>query len=344
MARELRVVHCGLGPIGQGVIRRVLETPGLRVAGAADIAPELLGRDLGDVLGLPRKLRIKVEPELRRMVRKARADVAILSTSSSVSAVREQLETLIQARLPVVSTCEELAFPAPRNRTLFRRLDLLARKKKVSVLSTGVNPGFVMDSLALVHTAPCARVERVAVTRVVDAATRRLALQRKVGAGLTLSQFRHAQTEGAVGHVGLRESVHMIAAGLGWSLDRIEETLEPAVAPRDLDTEYIRVPAGAVAGIKQYARAYRNGDIAISLDLQMYVGAEAPRDHVVITGEPPVDMTITGGVAGDLATAAIVVNCIPKVLAAAPGLLTMRDLPLPHHLNPLELKALTRGR
>jgi 4-hydroxy-tetrahydrodipicolinate reductase len=182
------------------------------------------------------------------------------------------------------------------------------------------------------------------VTRVVDAATRRLPLQRKVGAGLNLNQFRRAQTEGSVRHVGLPESIHMIATALGWKLDRVEETLEPAIAPRDLDTAYLRIPAGAAAGIRQSARGYRKGEAVISLDLQMYVGAESPRDHVLIDGVPPIDMTIAGGVAGDVATAAIVVNCIPKLLAARTGVVTMRDLPLLHRFNPLELKTLPKKR
>src|SRR4029450_13870311 len=139
-------------------------------------------------------------------------------------------------------------------------LDKLARKRKVTVLATGVNPGYAMDALALMLTAPCATVARVAVTRVVDACTRRLPLQRKVGAGLNLNQFRRAMTECTVRHVGLAESAHMIASGLGWKLDRVDETLEPAIAPRDLDTEYLRIPAGAAAGVKQYARGYRNGE------------------------------------------------------------------------------------
>ena len=202
--------------------------------------------------------------------------MAVLSTSSSLKALKPQVAALIQRGMNVVSTCEELAFPTPANTGLFRELDRLARRKKVSVLSTGVNPGYAMDALALMLTAPCASVARVAVTRVVDAGTRRLPLQRKVGAGLNLNQFRRAMTEGTVRHVGLPESVHMIAAALGWKLDRVDETLEPAIAPRDLDTEYLRIPAGAAAGIKQVARGYRNGELAISLDLQMYVGAESP--------------------------------------------------------------------
>lgn len=340
MARVLRVAHCGLGPIGQEIARMVLETVGLQIVGAADISPDRAGKDLGTVLGLPRKLRIKVEGDPARFFRKTRADVAIVSTFSHVREVKPQVAGLVQRGMNVVTTCEELAFPTAAHQAGLRDLDRLARRKKVSVLATGVNPGYTMDALALMLTAPCARVERVAVTRVVDAATRRLPLQRKVGAGLNLNQFRRAITEGTVRHVGLLESTHMIAASLGWKLDRVEETIEPAIAPRDLDTDYLRIPAGAAAGIKQYARGYRNGDLAVSLDLQMYVGAESPRDHIVIEGDPPIDMTIAGGVAGDLATAAIVVNSIPKVMAARPGLLTMPDLPLIHRFNPLEVRSL----
>jgi 4-hydroxy-tetrahydrodipicolinate reductase len=340
----VKVLHVGLGPIGQGIARLVVETDGLQVIGATDLAPDAVGKDLGTLLGLSRKLRVKVAGKPDSFIRKTRADVALLCTSSSLKAVKPQVAALIQRGMNVVATCEEMAYPAPENMATFRELDKLAKKKKVSVLSTGVNPGYTMDALALMLTAPCARVERVAVTRVVDAGTRRLPLQRKVGAGLNLSQFRRAITEGTVRHVGLIESVHMIAAGLGWKVDRVEETLDPAIAPRDLDTDYLRIPAGAAAGIRQHARGWIRNEPVISLDLQMYVGAESPRDHVLIDGTPPIDMTINGGVAGDVATAAIVVNAIPRVLAAPPGMLTMKDLPLVHHINPAELKELAGGK
>ena len=343
MPRPLKVAHCGLGPIGRSIARLVHDTEGLQVVAATDISPEFAGKDLGPVLGLPRKIRVKVEGDPARFFRKTRADVAVLTTSSSLRAVKPQVLSLVQRGMNVITTCEEMAFPVPAHQSMFKDIDRAARAKKVRVLSTGVNPGYAMDALALTLTAPCVRVDRVAVTRVVDAGTRRLPLQRKVGAGLNLAQFRRAMTEGTVRHVGLLESVHMIAAGLGWKLERVEETLEPAIAPRDLDTEHLRIAAGAAAGVKQAARGYRNGAIAISLDLQMYVGAESPRDHVLIDGLPPIDMTIAGGVAGDAATAAIVVNCIPKMLAARPGFLTMTDLPLVHALNPLELKAVRRA-
>jgi len=338
MGRVLTVVHSGLGPIGQGIARMLLQTEGVKIVGASDVSATKSGKDLAELLGLPKKVRIKVEPDGERFAKKAKADVAIVCTTSSAKNIKPLLTTLIQRKINVITTCEELAFPTPATASLFKDLDKLARAKKVRVLSTGVNPGFAMDALALVLTAPCIRVQRVAVTRVVDAGTRRLSLQRKVGAGLNAHQFRRAVTEGHVQHVGLAQSVHMIAAALGWKLDKVEESIDAAIAPRDLDTDNLRIPAGATSGIKQHARGYRNGEAAVSLDLQMYVGAESPRDHVLIEGLPKIDMTVAGGIAGDVATAAIVINSLPKLLAARPGMLTMLDLPLVHTLNTSELK------
>jgi len=244
---------------------------------------------------------------------------------------------LLARRINVLTTCEELVFSVPARASVFKELDRVAKRKKVSLLATGVNPGFAMDAFALALTAPCAKVRRISVTRVVDAAARKLALQRRVGAGLNLGQFRRAVTEGTVRHVGLVESAYLIASGLGWKLERVDETLEPAIAPRDLDTQELRIPAGAAAGIRQSVKAYRSGELAISLDLQVYVGAESPRDHVLVDGDPSIDTTIAGGVNGETATAAMLVNSLPRLLAAPAGLLTVRDLPLVHALNPQDL-------
>jgi 4-hydroxy-tetrahydrodipicolinate reductase len=339
MPRTLKVAVAGLGPVGQAVARAVLQTPGLKLVAATDPAPLQAGKDVAVVLGLPRRLKVKVEGNPDRFFRKVRADVAFVCTSSLLKDVRPQVAALVARRINVLTTCEELAWPVPARAAAFRDLDRLAKRKKVSVLATGVNPGFTMDALALTLTAPCARVRRVSVTRVVDAAARKLPLQRRVGAGLNLGQFRRAVTDGSVRHVGLVESAHMIAGALGWKLERVDETLEPAIAPRDLDTEYLRIPAGAAAGIRQSVRAYRDGELAISLDLQVYVGAEAPRDHVLVDGDPPVDATIAGGVNGDVAAAAVLLISLPKLLAAPAGVLTVKDLPLVHSLNLQELAA-----
>lgn len=340
MGRTLNVLNYGLGPIGQAIARLVMETPGLKIVGAIDFAPDLAGHDLGRALGLDRRLRVKVEADAKRALRDTSAEVAILCTGSSLKQVRDQIEGLVRRGINVVTTCEELAFPTPRNRAAFRELDALARGKKVSVLGTGINPGFVMDALALMLTAPCTQVERLSVTRIVDVTSRRLPLQRKVGAGLNLNQFRRAVTEKSVGHVGLPQSLHFLAAGLGWTLSKVEESIEPAIAPRDLETEFLRVPAGAAAGVRQMVTGYRDGSLALSLELQMYVGAEPVRDQIIIDGTPPLEITVSGGIPGDQGTAAIVVNSIPKLMGARPGLVTVHDIPPVHRFNVHELKEL----
>ena len=338
MSRDLKIIHVGLGPIGVGIARMVLAKEGLKVVGACDPAAEKANKDLGDVLGLGKKLRIKVAGDPVKFIKSAKADVAVVSTTSSAKVVKATIEALLNRGINVVTTCEEFAYPVPANAKVFRDLDVVARKKKVTVLGTGVNPGFAMDALALTMTAPCESVTRVSVTRIVDAGTRRLPLQRKVGAGLSLAQFSRAKAEGTVRHVGLPESVQMIADSLGFKLERVEETLEPAIAPRDLNTDYLRIAAGTAAGIKQSARGYTKAGLAISLDLHMYVGADSPKDHIVIDGSPSMDMTVKGGIAGDIATAAISVNAIPKVMSARPGVLTMRDIPLVHSYNKEEAR------
>jgi len=344
MVDHLRIVQCGLGPMGQAIARLLLATPGLKLAGAADLAEARVGRDLGKVLGVSRRLGVKVDQDAERAARRARAKLAVVCTGSTLSDVKPLILGLVKRGLHVVTTCEQLAFMTPATQTAFREIDRLATKKKVAVLGTGVNPGFAMDLLPLVMSAPCAEVRRVAVTRVVDLSTRRISLQRKVGAGLNQQQFRRAIAEGTVRHVGLLQSAHMIASSLGWALDRVEETIEPVIAPRDLDTERLRIPPGCVSGIKQHARGYRKGELILSLDLQLYVGAESPRDHILIEGTPPIDVNIAGGVAGDVAAAAIVVNSLPRLLTAGPGLKSMRDLLPVHRLNPEHLKTAAKKR
>jgi 2,4-diaminopentanoate dehydrogenase len=343
VAATLKVAVIGLGPLGQAVARQLLRTPGLKVVAAVDPAPQHAGRDLGVVLGLPRRLRQPIEGEPRRFLRRPRADVAFVCTESTLKAVRETVTALLGAGVRVLTSCEELAHPVPTLAGAFRELDRLARAKKTCLLATGINPGFAMDTLALALTAPCATVRRVSVTRVLDAAGR-LSLQRRAGAGLTVPQFRRALTEGTLRHAGLVQSAHMIAAALGWKLERVDETVEPAIAPRDLDTGELRVPAGAASGFHRGLRAYRGTELAISLDLQVYVGAESPRDHVLVDGDPPVDATISGGLDGDASTAAMLVNSLPRLLAAQPGLLTAASLPLVHALNPAQLAAVPRRR
>lgn len=327
--RRIRVIQYGLGPIGCATVKALLEKKDLHIVGAVDIAPEKVGKGLGEVIGGDNKLRVRVTDDPATLFREAKACVVMHTTSSFFKDVYDQLELAVKAGLNVVSSTEELVYPQLRSPTLAAKLDRLARKHGTTVLGTGVNPGFVMDTLALVLTGVAKTVRSIKITRRVDAGTRRMPLQRKVGAGMKPEEFRKLVREGKLGHVGLLESMHLVAAGLGWQLTETKEEIEPVLAETKQVTRYFTVNPGDVCGIRHTSTGFCNGRRVIDLDLRMYIGARDPIDSIEVDGDPPLLLTIPGGVPGDVATVSALVNAIPRVIEAEPGLKTMLDLPIP---------------
>jgi hypothetical protein len=325
----IRVLQVGLGPIGAAVARQLAIRKGFRVVAAVDIDPSKVGRDVGTLAELGAPIRVKVTNDLRKTAKAAKPDIAVLCTSSSLKSVMPQLEELLKLRLPVISTTEELAYPAPRNRRLAKRLDEMARKAKVAVLGTGVNPGFAMDTLPIALTSVCEQVNRIEVRRVQDARKRRLPFQQKIGAGLTREQFEQQLKTGAVRHVGFSESIQMIGDAMGWTLTRVTDDVRPWIAEEEVHSELLAVDPGYVAGISQEGVGYVGDEPKIRLQLDAYLGAPESFDSVLIDGSPRLYSKVLGGISGDIATASITVNAIPHVVSAAPGLRTMRDMPLP---------------
>jgi 4-hydroxy-tetrahydrodipicolinate reductase len=325
-----RVALVGLGPIGIEVGRALAGRPAVGLLGAADPAPDKAGRDLADLLGLPlpgSPTRVESSAAAlysRSAASRGMADVAVLCTGSRLTSVAPQIAEAVAAGLHVVSTCEELAYPEFRHAALARSLDEQARRQGVAILGTGVNPGLVMDRLALAAAGACVRVEKVRVTRVVDAAKRRGPLRAKVGAGLSREEFEQGVAANRLGHVGLSESAALLALGLGFPADEITETIEPVMAARETDG----VPPGRVLGLHQVALVRAGGQARVELDLTMAVGVAEPADRIEIRGDPPVDLNVRDGFHGDRATVGCVVNAIPFLVGARPGLRKVVNLPL----------------
>jgi 4-hydroxy-tetrahydrodipicolinate reductase len=331
MSEKIRVVSYGLGVMGQGVAKALLQKQGFVLAGAVDVNPRLQGRDLGEVLGLPEQLGIAVDADAAAVFRRAQADVAVHATGSDLRVVEPQLAACAAAGLDVVSTCEELSYPWKRHPEVSKRLDEAARKGGASLVGTGINPGYLMDALPLVLTSPCLEVESVRVVRMMNSARRRIPFQEKVGTGLTPAEFRKKiDTKAITGHVGLCESIHLIAQGLGWSLDRVEEAPPEAVlAERETPSGLGPVAAGNVIGLKSVAHGHRGRAAAVSLEFVAHAGVAEEYDEVTVKGRPEIRQRILGGVHGDTGTIAMVINTIPRIIPAAPGLRTVLDLPLP---------------
>ena len=319
MKQTFSVAQYGIGPIGAEIARLLLTKPWVKLVAAVDIDPNKIGKDIGEVIGLDRAVGVKVTADLN-----TKADVVCHSTGSRLRDVASQLKDLLGRGSHVVSTCEELSFPLDVE--IREDLQQIARANNVTLLGTGVNPGFVMDKLPLTITSVCQRVDEVQIIRIQNASTRREPLQRKVGAGMTSDEFRAAVDSGEIKHMGLRESLMMVGNGLGVEFESVsDEVINPIIAPREIVTQYLKVAPGQVAGVHQ--TIYGKGKINISLELRMYVGAEdVAADRVIVKGVPDVEMTIKDGVHGDRATAAMVVNSIPRVVNARPGVLTMDDI------------------
>lgn len=328
MPRPIRAIQYGCGPIGSGVVRLALQRPNIKIVGAIDIDENKAGRDLGQVAGVGRKLGIMVSKDPQAIFSKVKADIVFHTTGSFLKSVYPQLEGIIEAGLNVVSTTEELSYPYRKHLELAAAIDKKAKEHKVTVLATGINPGFAMDTWPLAMTAVCQDIQKIRVARVQDASQRRLPFQKKIGAGCTREEFQKLVEAGTLRHVGLAESIAMLAAALGWELDDIREEIEPVMAKKRVRSEYLVVEPGQAAGVKQVGRGVRGRKEVIRLDFLAYLGAKESYDTVSITGTPNMEVTVRGGIHGDIATAAIVVNAASRVLEAPPGLLTMKDLPL----------------
>jgi len=327
MASATPVVFVGLGPIGRSALAHALGRRSLRIVAACDADAALAGRRLRDlVAGAPRSVR--VSPSVAALPKLPRGAVAVVCTSSQVVRARETFEALLSRGLHVVSSCEELVFPHRRHAAWTRRIDALARRRRVALLGTGVNPGFVLDLLPALLSAPCLTIAAVRARRVVDAATRRGPLQRKVGAGLDESTFRAEVAAGRLGHVGLPESAGLLCAAFGFGRPRIEQSIDPVTARAAIETPFVRVEPGQVAGIdhRLVATAPRG---RVELRLQMYLGAPDPADEIEIDGDPPMRARLEGGTPGDLATVAALLNAAPAMHRLAPGLRTVLDGPVP---------------
>ncbi len=328
MKKKIRVAQYGLGPIGSSIVRLMRQKDSLEIVGAIDKDPAKAGRDLGEVVAAAdAPWGVPISADAKSVLEKP-LDVIVHSTSSYLTSVMEQLLECIAAGCCIVSTCEELAYPFRKHPELSVKLDAAAKEEGVALVGTGVNPGFVMDKLALTLSAVAQRIDWLSAVRIVDASKRRLPLQKKIGAGMTPEEFRAQVAAGVIKHHGLPESIAMVADGLGFALDDISETIEPVIAEEVIETEFLEVAPGQVAGVHQIARGVSSGKEKIFMELKMYVGARHPADTVVLKGEPHLTLTIPGGTHGDVATAAVVVNSIPAILAANAGLRTSRDLPL----------------
>jgi 4-hydroxy-tetrahydrodipicolinate reductase len=328
-AMKMKVAQFGLGPIGVETLRLAAQKPWLEIVAGIDIDPIKVGQDLGSFCGIKSLGGRKIYGSVNDIPSRLKPDFVFHTAVSKFEQAFSQLKPLAELGISVVSSCEELLFPSLTEPRLTRVLDKICQAHGSRIVGTGVNPGFVMDVLPLCLTSVNRSVSAIHIQRVVDASTRREPLQRKIGSGLPPQAFRRLFKEGKAGHAGLKESLALIAHALNWKITNLSESGNPVVAKKFLRTKFLSVEKGATCGLHQRAEAKVNGRISLTLDLKMYLGAPDPHDAIQIEGEPPLNVIIQGGVAGDQATVAALVNTARRIHFAKPGLILMTDLTLP---------------
>ncbi|MBN1445448.1 MAG: Gfo/Idh/MocA family oxidoreductase [Candidatus Omnitrophica bacterium] len=326
MEKKIRVAIYGVGPIGAKIAGFLYERKNFEVAGAIDIAENKKGKDLAEFAGLEKKTGVLIESDAGKVLSGKNIDAVVLATASSIAKIKGQVAGILSYGINIVSTCEELSYPWVTAPGTAKEIDALAKKNNAVVLSTGVNPGFLMDFLPIAMSGVCRNVERITVERVQNAAERRIPFQQKVGIGITPEEFTNRVKEGTLKHVGLTESMHMIAGRMGWTLDRTEDVIEPVIAQELLTVNGKVIDKGMVLGVKQTGRGFSEKKELITLTFTAAAGISPAYDRTVIKGTPEMDVTIKNGVNGDIATCAIIANAIPVVLRAKPGLRTMSDI------------------
>ncbi len=336
MTDPIKVVCFGVGVIGSSVARTIIQSKDwIEIVGAIDVDPAKLGKDLGQVVGTQTTCGVSISSDVEKVLTETRPDIVIHTTSSSFQKTFPELKKIAECKSNIISSCEELSYPYVVDKRLSQELDAVAKKHDVSILGTGINPGFLMDVLPIVLTAPCLEIRSIHVARQMNAANRRIPFQKKIGVGATSEEFRRSIRDGTIsGHVGLKQSISMLADAIGWPIDKvIIGEPEPVVLDHRVSSEWKTVEPGMVAGIKQAATGLVGGRPLIKYDFHAYIGAEEEYDQVEIDGVPVVSFRSNPCVNGDSGTVAILINIIPRVIEAPPGLVTMRDLALPSARN-----------
>lgn len=333
--QNIRVAIWGFGAMGSGIAHALMQKRGVELCGVCDIAPSRVGKSVYALLDTERGERpdVFVTADIQELI-KAKPILCILATDSFTKKAFPKIKLLLESGINVISTAEEMSYPKAKSPELTEEMDRIAKAHGVTALGTGINPGLMMDLLAVCLSGCMTDVEHVLCKRVNSLSPFGPAVMVEQGVGLTKEAFAAGVSDGSLaGHVGFAESVGMIAEALGWKVDRFEQQMQPIITSVDRRSPYGFAKAGDVAGVNMTGQGYVNGEQKIEMIHPQQIEPEAEGtytgDYITLTGTPAVNMQIRPEVNGGTGTIAMCVNMIPQVINATPGLKTMLDLPVP---------------
>ena len=333
---NIKVVIWGFGAMGKGMADMLLTKKGVEITGVCDIHPDLVGNSIFNVLEEKQNdhPEVIVTKDIDSLLNKENCDLVLLCTDSFTRKAFPRMVKVLEAGINCISTAEEMAYPKAQEPELSAELDKIAKANGVTVLGTGINPGFIMDLLVIALSGTMRDVEHIEANRVNSLSPFGPAVMEEQGVGITVDEFNHGvETNTLAGHVGFAESVYMIADALGKKLDGFEQQMKPIVTTVDRQSKYGEALKGNVAGVNMTGQGLVNGEVFIDMKHPQQIEPEMEGthtgDYINIKGTPEIHMAITPEIDGGIGTIAMCVNMIPHVLNARPGLKTMIDLPVP---------------
>ena len=334
----IKVVEWGTGEMGQGLLRFILDRPkDLDLVGCIVTNPAKEGKTVGELVG--RDCALKCTTDFAKVLAETKPDVVCINTQSNLHEITSQIEPSVKAGADVICIAEKLSFPWASDPAWADRFDALAKQHDVTILGTGINPGFMLDALIVMWSSICLRIDSIKATRVNDLSPFGPTVMTGQGVGTTVEQFTKGVADGSiVGHIGFPESIHLIARALNWKIDRVEESREPIVTTVERSTQHVHVAPGDVAGCRHIGKGYVGDELKIELihpqQIHPELEGQETGDYIEIHGDPEVNMANKPEIPGGKGTYASTGNYIPLMKAAPAGVLTVVDMPLPRYLTP----------
>jgi 4-hydroxy-tetrahydrodipicolinate reductase len=334
MRDKLKAVVLGTGQMGSGIVRLLMRKQGLKLVGVYGKRADRAGVDVGEAIGHGTKIGVELTNDLSGLLSLAKPHVVLQATCSKVEQAADEIKTAVQAGANVISIAEEMAYPSYEAPGISEEIHKLAVENKVTVVGTGINPGFVLDLLVISLTGVCYNVESITAKRINDLSPYGPSVLQAQGVGITPEAFKKGVENGSVvGHFGFPESISMIATALGWKIDKIEQTRDPIISKVYRETEFVKIEPGLTAGCTHTAKGYMDGKPVIHLihpqQVHPHLEDVHTGDYIEIRGEPDVSFSSDPEIPGGIGTIALAVNMIPQVVTSLPGMKTMAELPVP---------------
>ncbi len=333
---KVKVAIWGFGAMGSGMAKMILKKTGFEIVGVCDKNPHYVGKSIFEILDVDKNNHpdVYVNDDIDEVVKEKSCDIVLLATDSFTKKAFPKIKKILEKRINVISTAEEMAYPQAQNPDLAKEMDRIAKVNGVTVLGTGINPGMMMDLLVVCLTGVMEDVEDITVSRVNSLSPFGKAVMEEQGVGLSVLEFENKlKNNELAGHVGFSESVHMIADALGWKISKFTQQMEPIITEVDRKSAYGFAKAHDVCGVNMTGQGYVNDVEKIKMhhpqQIEPHLGGVETGDYINIKGNPVVNMAIKPEVDGGVGTIAMCVNMIPHVINAKPGLKTMIDLPVP---------------